>query len=88
MEKTPVMLDVYVRKKRSRSLLLRSLCAAALLAAALLLRFAAPHTAQTVRTWVFGTGELNRAVAAFYTQAADKAPLSDAVEAFCIALDG
>lgn len=88
MDQTPVMLDEYVRKKRRRALLLRCLCAAVLLAAALVLRIGAPDNAKTVRAWIFGGGEVNRAVSAFYEEAAEKAPLSDAVEAFCVALDG
>lgn len=68
--------------------MLRSLCAAGLLLAAILLRLLVPDSARTVRAWIFGDGRLNGAVAAFYACAEDGKPLAEAVEALCVALDG
>lgn len=90
MKKTdgPILLEDYVRKRKKRSCLIRSLCAAGLLLAAVLLRTVWPESAGTARAWMFGDGTINEAVAAFYAETADGAPLAEAVEAMCIALDG
>lgn len=84
----PVMLADYVKAKKKKGRIIRSICAAGLLLAAILLRLLLPGSARTVRAWVFGNGGMNRAVEAFYACAADNAPLKDALEALCIAIDG
>lgn len=81
------MLDDYVKEKRKKGRRFRFTCAGVLLLAAVLLRLLAPVSAATVRAWVFGRGDVNEAVSAFYACAAQGAPVSDAVEAFCIALE-
>lgn len=81
------MLDDYVIKKRRQSRNFRLAGAGILLLAAICLRLLMPSSAETVRAWVFGGGELNDAVSAFYACAVQGAPISDAVEAFCIALE-
>lgn len=88
MKNQPVMLEDYVRFKRKKGLLVRGICTAGLLAMAVLLRLFLPHCAQAVRAWVFGDGQFNEAVAVFYDCAADGGQLPEAVEAFCLALDG
>lgn len=86
--KPPIMLETYLRQRAKRSRIFRYLCAAGLFLTAILLRLLAPGSVGTVRAWVFGEGHLNGAVAAFYACSENGAPLSDAVGAFCIALDG
>lgn len=82
------MLEDYVRAKQKKSSVARALCAGVLLLSAVLLRVFWPHSAKTVRAWVFGDGAVNEAVAAFYGTAAEGAPLPDAIEAMCLALEG
>ncbi len=86
-ENGPVMLEDYVKIRRRQVRKRRILCAGILLLAAICLRLLMPQSAETVRAWVFGDGQLNDAVSAFYACAEGGAPVSDAVEAFCIALE-
>lgn len=81
------MLNDCVKNRQKRSRRRRLIGAGALLLTAVLLRLLAPASAKTVRAWVFGKGELNEAVSAFYACAAQGSPVPDAVEAFCIALE-
>ena len=85
--KPPIMLEAYLKWRARRSRIFRYLCAACLFLAAFLLRLLVPSSAGTVRAWVFGDGHLNEAVSAFYACAENGEQLTDAVEAFCIALD-
>ncbi len=81
------MLDDYVKIRRRQGRKRRIIGSCILLLAAVCLRLLLPGSAETVRAWVFGDGAINDAVSAFYACAEDGAPVLDAVEAFCIALE-